>query len=133
MNSLKRSLKCLGKTKFVLYFTFNTFTNAYHATGLLLYLLKTSGNQRFFDVFRGYKKRPVASNGLMITRRSCITNFKQRINFMEFYGRHLACSSAFVEMEWVLMFRRVIPIRLPPSPFETTHLLCEKNFPTTTY
>ena len=26
-------------------------------------------------------------------------NFKQRINFMDFYGRHLACASAFVQME----------------------------------
>ena len=78
MNSLKRNLKCLRKKKFALYITFNTFMktlfNPYHATGLLLYLLKTSGNQRFFDVFRLYKKRPVAWNGLMITRRSCITS-----------------------------------------------------------
>ena len=38
--------------------------NPFHATGLFLFPLKTSGNQRFSDVFRGYKKRSVALNGL---------------------------------------------------------------------
>ena len=33
----------------------------FHTTGLfLLYLLTTSENQRFSDVFKGYRKRPVA-------------------------------------------------------------------------
>ena len=31
---------------------------------VFLYPLKTSDNQRFSDIFRGYKKRPVAKNGL---------------------------------------------------------------------
>ena len=43
--------------------------NPSHATGLesdlFLYPLKTSENQRFSDVFRGYKKRSVAWNGLI--------------------------------------------------------------------
>ena len=39
--------------------------NRFHATGLFLYPLKTSENQRFSDVFRCYRKRPVAWNGLM--------------------------------------------------------------------
>ena len=33
--------------------------NPFHATGLFLYPLKTSENQRFSDVFRGYRTRPV--------------------------------------------------------------------------
>ena len=33
---------------------------------LLLYPLKTSENPLFSDFFRGYRKRPVASNGLSI-------------------------------------------------------------------
>lgn len=36
----------------------------FHATGFFPYTLKTSDNQRLFDVFRGYKRRPVAWNGL---------------------------------------------------------------------
>ena len=40
------------------------------STGLFLYLLKTSENQRFYDIFRGYGKRPVTWNGLMTTLRS---------------------------------------------------------------
>ena len=44
----------------LLHFGFNPF----HVTGLLRYPLKTSENQRFSDVFRGYWKRPVAWNGL---------------------------------------------------------------------
>ena len=33
--------------------------NTFHATGLFLYPLKTSENQRFSDVSREYRKRPV--------------------------------------------------------------------------
>ena len=32
---------------------------SFHATGLFLYALKTE-NQRFSDVFKGYRKSPVA-------------------------------------------------------------------------
>ena len=39
--------------------------NPFHATGLLLHLLKILENLWFSDVFRGYGKRPVAWNGLM--------------------------------------------------------------------
>ena len=39
--------------------------NPYHATGPFLYSLKTLENLCFSDVFRGYRKRPVACNGLM--------------------------------------------------------------------
>ena len=39
--------------------------NPFHATNLFWYLLKTSENQRFSDVFRGHQKRSVAWNGLM--------------------------------------------------------------------
>ena len=34
--------------------------NPFHATGLFLYPLKKSENQRFSDTFAGYRKRPVA-------------------------------------------------------------------------
>ena len=34
--------------------------NPFHATGLFLYPLKKSENQRFSVVFRGYRKRPAA-------------------------------------------------------------------------
>ena len=41
--------------------------NPFHATGLFRYPLKTSENQRFPDMLRGYRKRPVAWNWLMIS------------------------------------------------------------------
>ena len=34
--------------------------NPFHATGLFLYHLKTSENQRFSDIFWEYRKRPMA-------------------------------------------------------------------------
>ena len=37
--------------------------NLFHATGFILYPLKTLENLWFFDVFREYRKRPVAWNG----------------------------------------------------------------------
>ena len=39
--------------------------NLFHATDLFPYLLKTSEKQRLSDVFRGYRKTPVARNGLI--------------------------------------------------------------------
>ena len=41
--------------------------NPVHANGLFLYVLQTSGNHRLPDVFRGYRKRPVAWHGLTWT------------------------------------------------------------------
>ena len=38
--------------------------NPFHPTGLFLYTLKKSENQRISDVFRRYRKRPVACSGL---------------------------------------------------------------------
>ena len=52
--------------KFFHNFSNDTFINLFHATGLFLYPLKTSENQRFLDIFRGYRKRPVTWNGLKI-------------------------------------------------------------------
>ena len=42
--------------------------NPFHATGLFRYPLKTSENQRSSDVFRWYRKRLVAWNGLKRSR-----------------------------------------------------------------
>ena len=40
--------------------------NPFHVTGLFLYPRKISENLWFPDVFRGYRKRPVARNGLIV-------------------------------------------------------------------
>ena len=47
----------------------HSILNQFHDTDLFLYPLKTSENQRFFYVFRGYRKRSVAWNGLRVQRR----------------------------------------------------------------
>ena len=39
------------------------YFNSFNATALFLYPLKTSENNRFSDVFRGYRKRPVDEMG----------------------------------------------------------------------
>ena len=36
------------------------FTNIFHATNLFHFPLKTLGKQRFSDIFREYRKRPMA-------------------------------------------------------------------------
>ena len=72
--------------------------NPFHATDLFLYLLKTSENQRFCDVFRGYRKRSVAWNGLTVTTtklkslaeavvRRCFSKPVHK-NFAMFTGKH---------------------------------------------
>ena len=57
------------------YVDFLSQFNLFRATGLFPYPLKTSGNQRFSDVFRGYRKRPVAWNGLTFLN----TDIKQNL------------------------------------------------------
>ena len=47
--------------------------NSFHATCLLLYPLKTSENQGFYDIFKGYRNRRVARNELTT----------QRLNFIQ--------------------------------------------------
>ena len=39
--------------------------NPFHATDLFLYPLKTE-NQTFYDIFRGYRKKPLAWNALIL-------------------------------------------------------------------
>ena len=44
--------------------------NPFHANGLFLYPLKTSESFWFSDIFRGYRKRPVACNRLISIEES---------------------------------------------------------------
>ena len=61
----------LKKILLVLHFYFvmvkppvqKAFINLFHASGLFLYLLKTSECQRFSTGFRGFRKRPMERNG----------------------------------------------------------------------
>ena len=55
-------LSCMCREILILYrvlWNWLTLINRFHAIGLFLHPLKTSENQRFSDVFRGYRKRPV--------------------------------------------------------------------------
>ena len=47
-----------------IFHTNNPIIIPFHVISLFLFLLKTWENQKFSDVSRGYKKRPVAWNGL---------------------------------------------------------------------
>ena len=49
------------------YHTFTWLKDEYVSPDLVLYPLKTPENQRLFYVFMGYRKRPVAQNGLWAT------------------------------------------------------------------
>ena len=80
--SLKRISLMLTKnilaeyaTEPIIHASFNTI----HATGLFLYLLKTSENQRFPYVFRGYRKRPVTGYGLIINKFSNVCFMYKRL------------------------------------------------------
>ena len=58
-------VKWLWKNEIVFELFGQFLLNPFYATDLFQYSLKTSENQRFSDVFRGYRKRPVAWNGLI--------------------------------------------------------------------
>ena len=49
--------------------------NTFRATILFLYPMKTSENRWFCDVFRGYRKRPVAWNGITAQILYCFLAF----------------------------------------------------------
>ena len=56
-------------------------SNPFPTSVPLLYLLKTSGNFRFSDVFRGYRNGTLVENGLIKTK--CFL----KINIIEFVGK----------------------------------------------
>ena len=56
--SFQRKIQCF-------FFTIYYVLNPFHATDLFWYPLKTSENQTFSNVSRGYQKRSVARNGLI--------------------------------------------------------------------
>ena len=45
------------------------FFNPFYFTGLLLYPQKTPENQSFSDVFKGYRKRPMAQKALKTEKK----------------------------------------------------------------
>ena len=77
---------------------FRSLIDPFHATGLFIYPLKTSENQRFSDVFRGYRKRPVAWNELQLLSVVAFSrsNFRSQVTLRSKYW-----------MNWLI---------LPPSP-----------------
>ena len=60
----------------------NNYFNLFHVTVLFRYPLKTSKNLWFSDVFSGYRKRPVAWNGLIQYLLTAITNRKKRLKIL---------------------------------------------------
>ena len=53
--------------------------NPFLASILILYTLKTLENLRFFDVFRGYKMRTLAKNGLQRLKLKSTISFEHNI------------------------------------------------------
>ena len=86
--------------------------NPCHVTGLFLYTLKTSENQRFSDVFRGYRKRPVAWNRLM--RRSTYFSLISILFEVEGIDKFVLVicggNGEIIEMKWKLSNYFVISV-----------------------
>ena len=60
-----------------------TFIKSFHATGLFRYPLKRSENQRFYDVFRVYRKRPMSCNGLKTLQKIITGKYFLTVNYKE--------------------------------------------------
>ena len=60
--------------------------NPFHATSFLLYLLKTIQKIWFFDIFRGYRKRPMARNKLTNFAKNSIFDRSTFETFREPFG-----------------------------------------------
>ena len=65
--------------------------NQFHVAGLFFYPLKTSENQRFSDVFKGYRKKLMAWNGLRTTGKwfiivAVLINWKSNRKAIDFFA-----------------------------------------------
>ena len=83
----------------------NTTLTHFITTGLFLYPLKTSENHRFSDVFRGYRKRPVAWKGL--------TYFSQETVYIHYTPPHPPTQLTPLYADALSSFH-----------IETNHLIC---------
>ena len=72
--------------------------NPFHSTGRSLYPLKTSENQRLSDVFRGYRKRLVASKWLMC-------RIDQRIFQKAYYVFNDASDFCHIQNNYILLIQ----------------------------
>ena len=90
------SLICSGlymiRTSIMKELKFPCSLKTFHVTGLFLYLLKISENQRFSDVFRGCRKRLVVWNGpkifLNVLHVNKSVRFKLTVVWHKIFWRH---------------------------------------------
>ena len=85
----------------------------FHATGLFRYLLKTSENHWFSDVFKGYRKRPVVWNGLKSCQISMMALF---INY--FHQKTLSQIFERVLIHLCISFQKNCSRTSPKSKFK---------------
>ena len=71
-----------------------------HATTLFLYPLKTSENQRFPDVFRGYRKWLVACSGLKVNVLDKILKLILLLRFHIWYPKYTKYFKIFQKYHW---------------------------------
>ena len=60
--------------------------NPFHAKYFYLYPLKSYENQRFFGIFRGYKKRPVICYGFISLKKTPLKLSSLKWQFLFFYN-----------------------------------------------
>ena len=86
--------KSLNK-KYAFKNNWTNFFNPFHATGLFLYNLKISENLWFSDIFREYRKRPVALNYLYISVAQRCSVIKMFIEISQKFTRKHLCQGLF--------------------------------------
>ena len=70
--------------------------NQFNAIDLFLYPLKTSENLRLSDVFRGYRKKPVAWNRLIRVRPQLYWNIRHRKPLKFWILHHISLDRNFI-------------------------------------
>ena len=108
-------LKCIDKGKKYL------DINPFHATDLFWYPLKTSENQRFSDIFRGYQKRSVVLNRL----RSCNISLEITVTWY-LIGWPNVCTQSDLGKLWfrVKYFAKSSPCKLAYWALLLSNLFC---------
>ena len=123
-SSLVAKLKIFMKSVFLEHLEQLEPSNPFHATGLILYPLKALQNLRFFYVFRGYRKRPVARSGFMTVLIFVVDTQRQR----SICALRKRCSKNMQQIYWRTPMQKLlynfieITLRNGCSPVNLLHI-----------
>ena len=107
--------------------------NQFQVTVSFLYPLKRSKNRRFFDIFRGCRRRTLAWNWIWMNDRANKRSIRSQMffkigilkNFTIFTGKHLCWSVSLIKLQTFRLQHKCFPVKFVTflkTPYFTEHL-----------